>query len=98
MSLFFSLGGFLWAVLALRGLGGGPFVLHFNDMLGITMIGGWDTILFMGILGIFVVVFNTAIAFEFESRSRFLARFLVALTLVLSVLLFIGFASIIGVN
>lgn len=97
-ALFFFTGGFLWALLALHGLHGGPLILHFNDMAGITAIGGWDMFFFMGILGMLIAVINAAIAFELEPRSRFLARFIAVLTLAFSVLLFFGFVAIIRVN
>lgn len=97
LSLLFSAGGFLWAFLALRAAGS-QFVLHFNDIAGITSIGSFGLVEFMGIFGILIVFVNGAIAFEFASRDLFFSRLIAVLTLVFSVLLFIGFASIIRVN
>jgi hypothetical protein len=96
-SLLFTLGGFVWALIALRGAGS-SIVLHFNDIAGITSIGGFGLVEFMGIFGILVVFVNGAIAFEFDRRDPFLGKLIAALTLLLSILLFIGFASIMRVN
>ena len=97
LSLLFSAGGFIWAYVALHNAGT-EFVLHFNDIVGITSIGGFGLIGFMGVFGILVALVNGAIAFEFESRDPFSGKLIAALTLLFSILLFIGFASIIGVN
>jgi hypothetical protein len=97
-SLLFSMSGFIWAYRALGNAGGGSFVLHFNDISGITSIGGLGTIVFMGISGVLIVLVNGAIALEFESRDRFFGKLIAVLTLFFSVLLFIGFAAIISVN
>jgi len=97
-SLCFVLGGFFWAYFDLRNAGSGPFIIHFNDVNGITSVGGLGTIVFMGIFGIVVVLMNSWIALEFEMKEAFFGKLLAALTLVLAVLLFVGFASIMAVN
>jgi hypothetical protein len=103
-ALAFVLGGFVWACLALRGVGvadpdgSSSLILHFANGVGITSVGGLDLIIFMGIFGLLVVAMNFAIARELESRDRFFGRFLAVMTLVFAVLLFIAFAAIINVN
>lgn len=98
LAVLFVLGGFFWAYFALAAAGPGPFILHFNDIDGITGIGGLGTIVFMGLFGLLVTLMNFAIALEFERHDAFFGKFLSALSLAFAVLLFIGFASIIGVN
>jgi hypothetical protein len=100
-ALAFVLGGFIWALAELgsRGLqGGGPLILHFNDIVGITEIGMRGTFAFAGIFAAFAVVINFMIALELDARDRVLGKMIAALTLAAAVLLFIGCAAIINVN
>ena len=97
-SLLFALGGAIWAYCALVAQGAGPFILHFNDMTGITSVGDVVPVAAMGILGTAAVIMNFFIALELESRDRFLGKIMAVATLVFAVLLFIGFAAIINVN
>ena len=98
VSVAFVLGGFVWAYTSLSTSGAGPFILHFNDMDGITSVGGLGVIVFMGVFGLAATVMNFFIALEFEVRDRFLGKIMAAATLVFSVLLFIAFAAILNVN
>jgi hypothetical protein len=98
ISILFALGGFLWAYFALHALGSGPLILHFEDIDGITAIGGLSQIVFMGVFGIVVTVIDGLIALEFESRNAFWGKLVAVMTLLFAILLFIGFASIISVN
>lgn len=109
-AIVFVLGGWIWALVALSFVGsrqpGVPLILHFDDLRGITVVGGLGTIIFAGIFGLVVVGMNFAIAREFTlrtsvanaTRSRFLGRFLAGMTLAFAILLFIAFAAIINVN
>ena len=94
----FIVGGFAWAFFALRAVGGQSLILHFNDVDGITNVGGLGTIIFMGMFGALVALMNLATALELDVRGPFLGKFLAAMTLIFSVLLFIAFAAIINVN
>lgn len=98
VSVLFILGGFAWAYFTLRAIGGGPFILHFNDIEGITSVGGLGTIVFAGVFGIIAVIMNFFIALEFEERDRFLGKFLAVMTLLFGILLFIAFVAILSVN
>jgi hypothetical protein len=98
ISILLAGGGFIWTYATLRAMGAGPFLLHWNDMQGITAIGGLGMIVFMGVFGIIVTVMNGAIALEFEGRNPFFGKLIASLTLVFAILLFISFASIIAVN
>jgi len=93
----FVLSGFAWAFFALRNAGP-HLILHFNDINGITSVGGFGMIVFMAALGLLVVGMDFAIAREFAVRSRFFSRFLALIALLFAVLLFIAFAVIINVN
>ena len=98
-SCLLSLSGFLWAYFSLRKIGAaGPLILHFNDIQGITQVGGLSTILFMGILGIIITAMNGIIALAFDERDALLGKMMAGLTLALALLLFLAFASIISVN
>ena len=98
LSFLFVLGGSLWADLALRGVANAPLILHFNDIDGITSVGSLATIIFIGLLGLAIVIMNFFIALEFDARDRFLGKFTAVLTLIFAILLFIAFAAIINVN
>lgn len=94
-----ALGGFLWAYFRLLNVaGGGPLVLHFNDMNGITDVGNLWGIASMGILGIVVTVVNFVIAIEMEERDRFLGKVVATASVFFAVLLFIAFAAILSIN
>ncbi|OGY99463.1 MAG: hypothetical protein A2945_01235 [Candidatus Liptonbacteria bacterium RIFCSPLOWO2_01_FULL_52_25] len=95
-SFLLIVGGCLWAYLKLKGATS-PLILHFNDA-GINQIGSFKELLWIGITGMVAVVVNFFVALEFEARDRFLGKMLAAGTLLLGVLLFIGFAAIISVN
>lgn len=98
LSFLFVLGGALWAYFALAAIGAGPFILHFNDMVGITSVGDLTTVIGMGVLGAVVVVMNFFIGMELEGRDQFLGKMMAIGTLIFSILLFIGFVAIINVN
>jgi hypothetical protein len=97
-SLLLVAGGSMWAWVALQGIAGSPLILHFDDIEGITAVGGPGGFLFMGILGMVVVLFNFAIALELEERDRFLGKITAGMTFIFAVLLFVSFAAIINVN
>lgn len=91
-------GGAAWAWAALAGVTGSPLILHFDDIEGITAVGGAGSFVFMGILGVAVVLLNFAIALELEERNPFLGKITAGMTAIFAILLFIAFAAIINVN
>ena len=99
VSFLLSLGGFLWAIVVLRGASRvTPLILHFNDVQGITQTGGMDLLIFMGIVGAIITATNGLLALAFDERDAAIGKFIAILNLVFSILLFIAFASIISVN
>ena|SRR6185437_2824310 len=101
-SIFLVLGGFFWAY-GMIGPGAGtslgaPLILHFNDMEGITAVGGFVDVIYMAILGLLMILIDIGAAFALEERDPVLAKVLSAAGLVLAVLLFIAFTVIINVN
>ena len=97
-SLAFAVAGWVWAYVALRGVTNAPLILHFDDLTGITAVGAFGNIMFVGFLGTAIVIMNFFIALEFEPRDRFLGKLAAAVTFIFAVLLFIAFAAIINVN
>jgi hypothetical protein len=97
-AIVIALAGFGWSYFSLRGIPNGAFILHFNDVSGITRVGGTEIFSFMGIFGVLVTVMNFIIALEFDARDRFFGKYLAFATLVFAVLLFIAFWAIISVN
>ncbi len=98
LSILLAGGGFLWCYFGLRHLGPGPLILHFDQTNGITQVGDAGAIFWFGILGILIVLTNCGLAFAMARRSPFLGKFMAFAGLVLAVLLFLGFAAILGVN
>jgi hypothetical protein len=97
-SMLFVLGGSIWAYVVLLGSGSSPYILHFNDIDGITRVGGIENLVLMGILGFFIVVINFFVALELEARDKILGKVVAGLTLVMAILLFLGFVAILSVN
>ena len=96
-SFIMVLGGTLWAYFSLRGASG-PVVIHFNDLTGINLIGGYSDLIMMGIAGLIFIFVNFLITLELEERDRFLGKLAAAATVLLSILIFIALAAIISVN
>lgn len=98
ISLLFVLGGAIWDYASLLNSGSAPYILHFNDIDGITKVGGLENLVLMGILGVIIVLINFLIAIELESRDEILAKMVSVATLVVSILLFLSFIAILNVN
>lgn len=96
-SFLFVVGGTIWSYLALRGIAQ-PLILHFNNFAGINQIGSAANLLRIGGTATIFVLLNFFLALELEDRDAFLGKLLAAATLFFGILLFIGFATIIGVN
>lgn len=98
----FVAGGFIWAFVVLSaksgGVGAGPVILHFNDIIGITRLGTAGDIALAGVFAAIVVVVNFVIALELDERDRVLGKVMAAVTLVAAILLFIACTAILGVN
>ncbi len=97
-SLALTVSGWLWAYFTLRNIADTPLILHFDDLSGITAVGGSGTLTFMGIFGIMVVAINFLIALALDARDRVLGKLAAAVTFVFSLLLFVAFAAIVNVN
>jgi hypothetical protein len=97
-SLALTAGGFIWALAALHAGASGPLILHFNDMAGITNVGGFESLIPMGILGIAIVIVNFFVALSLEKWDGVLGKIVAAMTFIMAILLFLAFTAIIKVN
>jgi hypothetical protein len=97
-SLVLVLGGSIWAYSSILSSGSAPFILHFNDIDGITKVGGIGDLVGMGILGVVIVVIDFFIALELEARDKILGKMVAGVTLIMAILLFLGFVAILNVN
>jgi len=97
-SACFVAGGTLWAYLTLQGINAPVFIIHFNDISGITEVGGPSTIIFVGVFGLLVVAADWLIAVALEERDPVLGKITAVAGLLFSILLFIAFAAILNVN
>ncbi len=91
------LGAGVWAYAALRGIHE-PLILHFSPYTGINEIGALPDLFGVVITALILVGMNGFLAFILLPREPQLARLIGTLTLVVAILLFIGFMAIIGAN
>lgn len=98
VSLAVALGGSMWLFFALRAIGAGPFILNFNDIQGITRIGGIGDVVTMGVVAVLIVIVNFFLALELDERDPVLGKLVSGITLAGMVLLFIGFIAILNAN
>jgi hypothetical protein len=98
IALIVVVGGSWWLVAALRVMGSGPFILNFNDIQGITRIGGLGDAVTMGVLATLIVIVNFFLAMELDARDRVLGKLVAGITLAAAVLLFISFIAILSSN
>jgi hypothetical protein len=94
----FVIGGFGWALAALSARGGEPLIIHFNDVSGITQLGGVADLWSVGILAMIAVAINYVIALELDARDSVMGKTMAAITLAVAILLFIACAAILSVN
>lgn len=98
-AFLFVLGGAVWSRSILRPVSAlSPLIVHFNDLQGITAVGAPETLVFLAIFGMAVVIINFFIALALDDRDPFLGKLVAAVTLVFAVLLFIAYTAIIKVN
>jgi hypothetical protein len=97
VSFALAAGGWLRAWLYLRQVNQ-TLILHFNNVSGISLVGGVGDLAGFGVLALVVVGVNFILALALEERDWFLGKLLAAATLAFSILIFIGFAAIISVN
>jgi hypothetical protein len=91
-------GGFIWSAVVLSKITAEPWILHFNDLDGITATGGLTTLIFMGILSLAIVCINFFIAMALDERDKVLGKIVASMTLLVAVLLFLAFVAILNVN
>ena len=96
-SLILVTGGWFWAYFALREIKL-PLIIHFSNITGINQVGYFWDLAKVGIFGIIVVAVNFLISVELEKRDKFLGKLTSAVTLFLSILIFVYFMAIISVN
>lgn len=97
ISLLLVGGGWLWSYIALRGART-PLILRFNDLSGISQIGGVRELAGIGTLGLAIVAIDSALALALVERDRVMSCVLALGGVFVSGLIFIAFAVIISVN
>lgn len=98
-AFIFVFAGAVWSRSILRPVSVlSPLVVHFNDLQGITAVGAPETLVFMAVFGMVVVVMNFFIALALDERDPFLGKLMSSVTLMFAILLFIAFTAIIKVN
>jgi hypothetical protein len=97
LSLILVVGGGLWAWGALRHISQ-PLILHFNDKVGINQTGTVFDLLKVSAVGLVATLVNTLISAALVEREKFFSFFVAGGTLLINILIFIGFAAIISVN
>jgi len=97
LSALSVLGGWFWAWRALAPIRQ-PLILHYTSQVGIVQVGSLQDIAGLALLGLAIVVVNGTLALYLDARDWFLGKLLATVTLAVSILLFIAFAAIVGVN
>lgn len=90
-------GGTMWAYFALRGITQ-PLILHYNGQHGISQTGNIWNLTGFGITGLVVLTLNFGMSLVFEQSDSLWGKIVAVASLILGVLIFIGFAAIISVN
>ena len=90
-------GGFLWVYLALKDTPE-PLILHYNSITYINQIGGFWSLMGVGVLSLLMLGINFVLSLELKDREWFLGEFISAATIFMSILIFIACAAIISVN
>lgn len=86
-----------WSFFVLRGISG-PLIIHFTHAFGINQIGGIADLNEIGFLGLLMTAINVRLAFVLWDRNRIWSGIALTFTLFFTLLIFISFAAIIGVN
>lgn len=90
-------GAIAWAFTALRTISS-QIIVHFDQYVLVDRFGSiWD-LAAIGGFGLVLIGMNALCAEALRERDKALAFFVAAATLVMSILLFIGFSSIIRAN
>ena len=89
--------GWLWAIAALGNIHQ-PLILHFSSYAGINEIGDLGNLGNIAVFSLVAVTLNFSLALALEARNNFWGKLLAAGTFFFALLIFIGFAAIIGVN
>lgn len=90
-------GGTVWAYYALRDITQ-PLILHYNGQYGISQTGNIWNLTGFGITGLVVLTLNFGMSLVFEQADSFWGKIVAVASLILGILIFIGFAAIISVN
>jgi hypothetical protein len=75
-----------------------PIILSFTNRNGITARGTLFELELRGFAGLVMIAINLALVRELKKKDIFWERFIAAVTLLLGLLLFVGFEAIISVN
>lgn len=97
LSLVFVIAAWFWAYVSLKDIPQ-PLIIHYSEYAGIDQIGSLWSLAAVAVFGLAVVVMNFLIAVELEERDALMGKLVAGLTLFFAILIFIGFAAIIGVN
>ncbi|MFA5076375.1 MAG: hypothetical protein WC480_03080 [Patescibacteria group bacterium] len=75
-----------------------PVFLHYNIYFGIDLIGGWQEVYLMPIVGSFLLVINLILAYFFYHSEKIVSYLLLGISLLIEVLLLVGGVMVIMVN
>lgn len=76
-----------------------PVILHYNVYFGVDVIGPWWQIYFLPIIGLLVLLVNSALGFLFyEQKERIVGHLLMLATFIVQIVVVIAVASILMIN
>jgi len=97
VSLLLILSSWLWAYFSLHQIKE-PLVIHFTPLGGISQIGRLGDLSGIAAFGVIVLAVNFWLSINMEKRDLIWGKVIMAATAFTSLLIFTGFAAIIGAN
>lgn len=76
----------------------GQIFLHYNVYFGIDNIGQWSKTFIIPLLGLFIILFNNLLAYNFYLKEKLISQVLVVSQAVLQVILFAAAIFVILLN
>jgi len=97
LCLFFLIIGFLTVYFSIAKLTS-PLILHFDNVLGIDFFGETQSLWFMWVTGLLVVLFNLFLGYYLFYRERALSYLLFGITALFSLFNFVAILQVISLN
>lgn len=76
-----------------------PIILHYNVYFGVDVIGAWWQIYFLPLIGLLILIVNTALGYLFyQQKERTVTHLLLLATFIVQICISIAVASLLLIN